>query len=456
MAAMTGGTLSNPSTASRIFAGVSIDSRTVKSGELFIALRGQRVDGHDYIDQAIARGVSGILLETRYPDIAKITGDIAVVAVNDSHLAMMEMARKYRQELSARFVGITGSNGKTTTKELTYHLLNSVDHDVYRSPGNLNNLFGMPLAIFAIPDRTRIAVMEMGISTPGEMTRLTRIVRPDVAVITNVSATHLEFLGTLEGVARAKLELVAESSPDVPVIINGDDAVLMSETRKYRSDFITYAVKNAATYQPQSVTRDGSGATIVQIDGLTFRLPLFGAHQIYNLLAAFAVARTLGYRFDKIDTAKISFDTAPMRGQTILSRGVTFIADCYNANPESVRLGLQSFGGVEAEGRKVIILGDMLELGVKSADLHREIGALFAKQQFDLALLVGQMARQIGIGAVSAGVERAKLFEFDTAKRCAEAATELLHEGDLVYVKGSRGIGLEVILQAWERAGGSR
>ncbi len=453
MASMTGGQLIDPATAARKFTGVSIDSRTVKPGELFIALRGARTDGHDYIRQAIERGAGGILLEAKYP-IETLPKDIALVTVPDSHAAMLSLARQHRHACAARFIGITGSNGKTTTKELTYDLLSAVETNVYRSPGNLNNLYGMPLAMFGIPNDTRIAVMEMGISTPGEMTRLVGVVEPDFAVITNVSATHLEFLGSLEGVARAKLEIVTASSPAMPVIINADDAILLNETRKHRKDFITYAVNKNAMYRPESVTHDSSGVTNVLIEGHRFRLPLFGQHQIYNLMAAYAVARTLGYRFDSVKTESIRFETAPMRGQTVTSRGVSFIVDCYNANPESVALGLTSLADVPVTGRRIIILGDMLELGEQSAKLHESIGALLAKEDFDYVALVGPMSSHTAASAKANGVPKKKIAEFDTARDCAQTMSGLLHEGDLVYVKGSRGIGLEVILQVWEQAGG--
>lgn len=454
LARMTGGTLKSASYGERAFAGVSIDSRTLKAGELFIALRGERVDGHDFIAQAIERGAAGLMTEVSYEN-SSVGPDVAVVMVQNSHEAMMSLARQYRDQTGAKVVGITGSNGKTTTKEITYSLLSVVDKDVYRSSGNLNNLYGMPLAIFAMPKETRVAVLEMGISHPGEMTKLTQIVRPDVAVITNIGASHLEFLGSLEGVARAKLEMVASSSPDVQVIINGDDPVLTREIKLYRDNYVTFGMTHPATFEPEKVQRQSDGTAIVTVEGHRFRLPLFGEHQVYNLLTGYAVARTLGYSFDSIDTESIQFVTAPMRGQAVTHRGVKFIVDCYNANPESVRLGLKSFAAMETSARKIIILGDMLELGAQAQEYHRQIGALLAQQRFDLAVGVGSLAKSIIAAVLDAGVSKEKLLHFGDATSAAAALQGKFKQGDLVYIKGSRGVGLEKVFNAFTGEGGA-
>ncbi|MBK7143141.1 MAG: UDP-N-acetylmuramoyl-tripeptide--D-alanyl-D-alanine ligase [bacterium] len=452
LAQMTGGRLQTAGSGERTFAGVSIDSRTLKAGELFIALRGERVDGHNFIAQAIERGAAGLMTELSFQGPA-LTSDVAIVAVPNSHEAMMSLARQYRDMTSAKVVGITGSNGKTTTKEITYTLLSAVDKDVYRSSGNLNNLFGMPLAIMAMPKETRVAVLEMGISQPGEMTKLTQIVRPDLAVITNIGATHLEFLGSLEGVARAKLEMVASSSPEIPVIINADDPVLTREISMYRDNYITFGITHAATFEPEKIQRQSDGTAIVTIEGHRFRLPLFGEHQVYNLLTGYAVARTLGYGFDAVDTEAIQFVTAPMRGQTVTQRGVTFIVDCYNANPESVRLGLKSFATMETSGRRIIILGDMLELGAQAQEYHRQIGALLAQQPFDLAVGVGPLAKSIIGSAAEGGAPKERLQHFGDASTAAKELVGMFKSGDLVYIKGSRGIGLERVFNEFTGEG---
>lgn len=443
-AQLAGGTLVTPERADARFSGVSIDSRSVRPGELFIALRGQRSDGHAYLTQAIEAGVSGVVVETEY-----VTEKAAVIRVRDSHEAMMQLASRYRDLTTAKYVGITGSNGKTTTKEMTYTLLSAVAQDIYRSAGNLNNLYGLPLALFAMPQSTKVAIMEMGISTPGEMTRLSSIIRPDVAVITSVAATHLEFLGSIEGVAKAKLELVTNSSADTPVIINADDPILVTEVKKRRASYVSFGIESPANFRPSKLSMDSAGNTIVEIEGRLFVLPLFGRHQIYNLLAAYAVTRTLGFTFEGTDTKSITFTTAPMRGQRAEREGISFIVDCYNANPESVKLGLRSFDELKFSGRRVLILGDMLELGEHAVQYHRELGRSLSGHAADLILLVGPLSKHAYDSAKQAGVAPSKLHHYTDAAACAADVRQLVKPGDLVYLKGSRGIGLERVFDAF-------
>ena len=450
---MAGGTLYNADAADTWFTGVAIDSRTVRPGELFVAVRGEKHDGHDYIRQAIERGAVGVLSDVSYPSLDEISRQAAVVTVKDTHEAMMILAEKYRETCPARFIGITGSNGKTTTKELAYQLIHAVEPHVYRSPGNFNNLFGMPLALFAMPPEARVAVMEMGISLPGEMTRLTRIVKPDIIAVTNVGPSHLQFLTSVEGVARAKLEMVTASRPDVPVIVNADSPVLMNEARKIRDDLITFGVEHDATFRPERVESDARGGKVVSINGCRFRLALFGRHQIYNLLAAFAIFKTLGYDCRALDTETILLESAPMRGEELVSRDITIIADCYNANPDSVRSALESFEQRSFDGRRVLILGDMLELGENEAQYHRDIGRQVAAMHSDLLILIGPRSEYIEQQAVHDGVAKARILHFDNAEKCASVITDLLRPGDLVLIKGSRGIGLERVIDAWKAGG---
>ncbi len=450
---MMGGKLRGENNASVVFSGVSIDSRTLKPGEMFVAVRGDRTDGHKYVSQALERGAAGIVTEESWPQFDTVPAGIPAIEVDNSHEAMMTLAEKHRQSLPARFVGITGSNGKTTTKELTYCLLGAVDKNVYRSPGNYNNLFGMPLALFAMPRETGVAVMEMGISVPGEMACLTRMVKPDVIVITNVGPSHLQFLSSVEGVARAKLELVVNSPENVPVIVNGDNEVLLQEASKIRSDITTFGLDAPATFRADKIESGTDGVTVVEIEGHTFRLPLFGRYQVYNLLAGYAAFRALGYTCDGIDTEKIAFATAPWRGEKVTREGITFIVDCYNANPDSVRAGLESFAGQQVAGRKVVVLGDMLELGKNEREYHHQIGHLAGELAPDHLILTGPLSTETMAGAIAAGFDRTRLTHFERAADTAAFAREFLTAGDLVFVKGSRGIGLEAVVNVFEAEG---
>jgi UDP-N-acetylmuramoyl-tripeptide--D-alanyl-D-alanine ligase len=453
LANMTGGQLCTAEHSDRTFTGVSTDSRTIDAGQLFFAIRGERNDGHQFIDQVVSRGAAGVVAQRGYFTDKLLPADVVVVEVTDTHAAMIQLAAEYLQTTKARRLGITGSNGKTTTKEFAYRLLSACISDVYRSPGNFNNLFGIPLALFAMPTNTRYALLEMGISVPGEMARLASLIRPHLLTVTNVSPTHLEFLKTVQGVAREKLLAMKYAVPEGSLIVNTDDPVLMAEAKKVHPHPITFGIENNADYKPESI-RQSNAAIVVTIEGRMFRLPLFGQYQVYNLLAAYAIARTIGCTFDGVDTESIVLDTAAMRGELIDARGITFIADCYNANPESVKAALASFARMSGGRRKVVVLGDMLELGDDAVGYHQNIGSRLATFSFDLILTVGPLSKHVVESAAASGVDVASLHHFKDAQTCAEACDGLLLTGDLVYLKGSRGIGLEAVLKRFTDRGG--
>ncbi len=446
LAAMTGGQLRTADLGSRSFTGVSTDSRSIETGQLFFAIKGERQDGHRYIDQVIARHAAGLVVSNKHFIDKPLPDGIAVVEVEDTHAAMIRLAGEYLATIPAWRLGITGSNGKTTTKEFTYRLLTAFDPAVYRSPGNFNNLFGIPLALFSMPKETRWAVLEMGISVPGEMNRLASLVKPHVLAVTNVGPTHLEFLGTVEDVAREKLSAMKYAASNAALVVNADDPVLMKEVVAVGTQPTTFGLRTNADFHPDSIESTATGMEVA-IEGHRFRLPLFGEYQVYNLLAAYAIARSVGCNFKTVDTLSIPLSTAAMRGEIIEAAGMTIVADCYNANPESVKAGLKSFSQYPHTGRKVVILGDMLELGEASAAFHREIGVLLAAQSFPLVMVVGPMSRHTADTALAAGMKASQLHHFVDAASCALSAETLLRPGDLVYIKGSRGIGLEAVLK---------
>jgi UDP-N-acetylmuramoyl-tripeptide--D-alanyl-D-alanine ligase len=447
IASATGGTLCNTSTAQSSCHGVSIDSRTIKKGELFFAIRGERVDGHDFIDTAIKQGASGIVVERTWPRKEKMSGNIAVISVDNPHKALIALAQRWLAIVAPRVVGITGSNGKTTTKEYTVAIARAVEPNTYGSPGNLNNLYGIPLALLKMPRETKIAVLEMGISLPGEMKQLTEIVQPNVAVITNVGATHLEFLGSVSGVAHEKAQLIRGAKADAHAIVNGDDHILMDAVRGLNRKFTTFGITSKADLQVASSEPSDDNRTRVVIEGCEFVLTIFGKHQLYNLLAAFGAIKALGYELADKHTASIALTTAPMRGQRLEKRGIHIIADCYNANPDSVNAALTSFD--DAPGRHIIILGDMLELGEHAVDYHRELGRHLAQIKFDLVMLVGQSMLHTRDSAIEEGAPAHRIQHFTNAAQCAERAAVTVTAGDSVLIKGSRGIGLEVVLNAF-------
>jgi UDP-N-acetylmuramoyl-tripeptide--D-alanyl-D-alanine ligase len=444
LATVCNGQLNDQKYADLFFDGVSIDTRTIEKNQLFIAIKGEQNDGHKFIKKAIHAGASGIMVES----LPKIPDDIAVVNVEDSKEAMLQLAAEYRNSLNTKFVAITGSNGKTTTKELMANLISSVEEKTYHSPGNYNNLYGVPLSLFSIPQDTEVAVMELGISTVDEMPELSKLVMPDLIVITNVSASHLEFLNTIEEVAQAKLELVRNSSPDIPLIINSDDKLLIDETKKIRSDFKTFALDNDADFKVDNIELTDSGFTKVTINGFKFNLPLLGRHQVSNLLAAYTGFKILGYDFKNINTESISLTTAPMRGQVENIGGITFYLDCYNANPASMKAGIEAFFTVPIDNRKIVVLGDMLELGDESEKYHSEIGQILSEYEFDCLITVGPMSHFIS-DAFDYSEPNKEIYYFETAHEATETFLEILKPEDFVYLKASRGIGLEHLYQSF-------
>lgn len=448
------GRLSSGEFAERTFTGVSIDSRTIAPGHLFVALRGEVHDGHAYIKDALERGAAGVLGQKSHPTIEKLRVGAPVVTVDDPHMSLIDLATQYRRTLKFTRVAVTGSNGKTTTKEMTYHLLRAIEPRTYRTPGNLNNLFGLPLSILNMPEDVRIGVFELGISFPGEMARLAPILEPDIVVITNVGPSHLEFLGTVEKVAAEKVSLASASSADAPLIVNADNPVLMQSARNSGRRIVTFGADAAADYHPSSITPSDNGTVRVDVEGHEFRLGLFGHYQVMNLLASYAIVRELGYSFENIDTTAIELTTAPMRGERLSLHGVTIIADCYNANPDSMAGGLRTLATMDRSGRLLLVLGDMLELGERSRDFHRHIGSLLATLSFDRAYLVGPLSQSVLDGALEGGADRSRLAHFDSATACSDALVAEIIMGDLVYVKGSRGVGLEAVIERWRAEGG--
>ncbi len=456
LAQIVGGQLRRADQTDRQFDGVCIDSRQIGSGQLFVAIKGQKVDGHRFVDSAFENGASAALVEVDSEYLATVAESCPLITVKDSYAAMVTLAKWYRDSIRATRIGITGSNGKTTTKEIAYTLLNAARRNVFRSPGNLNNLYGAPLAIFAMPADTEFAVLEMGVSVPGEMAKLADIVRPNIVVITNVGATHLEFLGSVEGVAREKLSLMNGADADTKLIVNADDTLLVRSAEQLNRPLITFAVNQKADVKAEEIIYRSDATTQVLIDGHRFNLNLFGGHQVYNLLAAYAIAKAAGVSLDSVDTESIHFTSSPLRGEFLVSHGVSFIVDCYNANPGSVQAGLSSFVTYKTNGRRIVILGDMLELGELSAEYHRQMGEQAADRGLDVAVFVGPLSQEAYKSAISAGRSSKSTFHYPDARSCARETAAMFAEGDIVYVKGSRGIGLETVVEPWRVPEGVR
>ena len=440
--AVTGGELVNAGKgSSEEAAGVVIDSRKVEPGYIFIATKGNRVDGHDYIDQVFQKGALAVVCE-------KVPQNPAgpVIRVNDSFKALTAIATYYRQQLSCRIVGITGSVGKTSTKEFIAGVLEQ-HYKVLKTEGNFNNEIGVPLTILRISEDTEVAVVEMGINHFGEMTGLTEIVHPDIAVITNIGTCHLEFLGDRDGVLRAKTEIFAGLNEGGRVVINGDDDKLATINEVKGIKPVKFGLDKDGNdlnwYADNIVSKGllGSSCHIVNADN-SFEafVPLPGRHMVYNALAASAVATILNMTSDEIARGIESVKAMSGRSNIIESAGNIIIDDCYNANPVSVRAAIDLL--TLADNRKVAVLGDMFELGSEEAILHRKVGE-YAAGRVDTLVCIGALSKNTYEGA--AGVDA---YHYDSVEDALKELPSIVGSGSSVLVKASHSMGFDRIVAA--------
>lgn len=424
--------------------GVSTDSRSIKPGDLFVALTGENFDGHDYIRAALAAGASGVIYSREIPR-SREDAQKAFLKVGDTLQALGDMARAYRRGLQAHVVAITGSNGKTTTKEMTRHILEERFATV-ASPASFNNFIGVPLTLFKTDSATRVAVIEMGTNHPGELARLGEIAAPDVAVITNIGRTHLEGLGSIEGVAAAKAELLHSMGPKAVAILNAGDPFLMKMRAWVTAKVFTFGLDGSADVFAEAVSRGGAGFTF-QINGsVACRLPVPGIHNVYNAMAAAAVARRMGMDLEYIAARLATFKLPPMRLEERTYRGATVVNDAYNANPESMSRAVEELAARKA-ARRFLVFADMLELGGESQALHAELGQKAAAGRFDFYWATGTRAKVALDAAIKAGIPSARTRYFDDIEQLGSALAETIGEGDLALIKGSRGMGLERVFE---------
>jgi len=411
--------------------GYSIDSRSVVPGDLFFAIKGPNHDGHDYLDDARRAGAVAAVVDAGY----RPSEQTGLIRVPDSALALRRLAREARLAWAGSVVAITGSNGKTTTKDATAFLLGQ-SLAVSKTLGNLNNELGLPLSILRIGDADRVAVLEMGMNHSGEIRRLAEAAAPDVGVVTNVSAAHVGHFESIDGIAEAKRELIESLDADGTAVLNADDERVADFGESHAGRTATFGITSAADLRANEVVDLGADGVRFSVDGLAFETSLAGRHNVYNILAAMAVARSFGIELSSLVDAVRRLTPAGMRGQVRSVGGVTVIDDCYNANPAAMKAMLAVLSSTPAR-RRIAVLGEMRELGVRSDELHRELGALVSASGIDHLIAVGGDASQI---AAAAGGS-AEFYETPESAGCALA--QYLSAGDAVLLKGSRGVALE-------------
>ncbi len=428
-----------------LWSGAALDSRAIEGGELFFALAGQRTDGHRFVTQALDNGASAAVVSQPI----EVPAGGGLIRVDDTFAALHRLTREVRTRVPRQLVAVTGSIGKTTTKEILATLL-AQRFRVARNPGSLNNLYGFPIALLGIPEDTEWMVAEMGMSTPGELGRVSRLGRPDVAVFTNVRPAHLESFGTLRAIAEAKAELLEGLAPRGLVVANRDDDEIVRFVSRHPGPVVWFSVRQPAEYRVVDVRTDANtiGSRFCLIAGeeqVEVHLPLHGAYNIENFLAAAACAHSLGVSLEAIAQAADQVSTQPMRGVVHLLEGaVIVIDDCYNSNPVALDRALKSamdLGGT----RHLAVLGDMLELGPSAPELHAEAGRTAARLGFSPIVGVGELSRRLVEAAAEGG---ARTRWFASASEAAAAMRRELTAGDVVLVKGSRGVGLETVVAA--------
>jgi len=420
--------------------GVAIDSRKVESGFLFVPIKGARVDGHSFIPQVMEKGALCTLSEVELEDASH-----SYILVNSSEQALKDLAEHYRKALDIKVVGITGSVGKTSTKEMIGSVL-SQKYKVLKTAGNFNNEIGLPLTIFNIRDEHEVAVLEMGISDFGEMHRLAKIARPDICVITNIGLCHLENLGDRDGILKAKTEMFDFAQPNATIILNGDDDKLITvkDWDGYTPLYFGLSTEMSAYAKDiHSLSLKGTACTICLGDNsFEVTIPIPGHHMVYNALAGALVGKELGLNCEKIKAGIEALVPVSGRNNLIETDYLTIIDDCYNANPVSMKASLDVLAA--ADTRKVAIMGDMFELGENEKELHYEVGKYAAEKGIDLSICIGGLSENTAKGILESGAiaEHSK-----TKAHLLAYANKLLKKGDTVLVKASHGMEFPEIVE---------
>jgi len=426
--------------------GYSIDSRSIQRGELFFAVKGERLDGHDFVEAALDAGAVAVVINRHR--ISEFSNRRKLIGVNDTLTALQDLGRGVRLVWGKKLIGLTGSAGKTTAKEIVAHVL-SRKFRVLKSQGNLNNHFGLPLQLLKLENEHDVAVIEMGMSHTGEIAALCNIARPDWGVVTNVNPVHLEnFSDGIAGIARAKYELIASLPAHGTAILNADDPYVSQFGRDFAGKVITFGVRGLADVRAESLKERGLlGSQFGIVAGACrepVTLPLMGIHNVYNALAGAAVGLALGILPSEVAAALAEMKPPEKRGQILELAGATIINDCYNSNPKAMGAMVDALMGVGAK-RHVVVAGEMLELGSAAEELHRECGENIAQRGVDLLIGVRGHARSMVEGAQASDI-RAEFVE--TPEEAAELLARELKSGDAVLFKASRGVRLERALEA--------
>ena len=440
-AAWCGGQI-DPKYSEVSFYGACNDTRKLAAGQLFVALQGAR-DGHDFIPTALQNGAAAVLC-------THCDGDYPAIVVPDTRIALGDIARGERQHRNVKVVGITGSVGKSTTKEMVATVLGST-YRVSKTPVNHNNDIGLPMAVLGMEEDTQIAVLEMGMNHFGEIAYLSGIAKPDVAVIVNIGTMHIEHLGSMEGILQAKLEILEGMGTDGRIILNGDDSLLWNQ-RNSLNNALYFGVENVDCSVKADHIRNENGLLCFDVisgeSAFTIKLPLEGAHYVSDALAAVSVGLQMGVSAENICNSLLAFQNMEGRQEILQTEGFTIIKDCYNAGPESMAAALSVLKS--KTGRRIAVLGDMLELGVCTQAEHYRVGRL-AAECADMLFAYGPNSSRMLNGAITGGMPETRVGAYEDREKLVMMLKQVAKPGDVLLFKGSRGMQMDVTLDMFLR-----
>jgi UDP-N-acetylmuramoyl-tripeptide--D-alanyl-D-alanine ligase len=431
-----------------IMTGISTDTRKIKKGELFVAIKGGNFDGHSFILDAVAKGAGGVLVQEGGITNANFKlPDVAFISVSDSIKSLGDIGSFHRSRFNIPIIGITGSNGKTTTKEMLTAILNK-KFNTLKNYGTENNNIGVPLTLMRLNVEHKMAVLEMGTNHLGEIRRLSEIARPTMAIITNIGPSHLEYLEDVDTVLKAKLEILEHMDKDGKLILNADDDGL--RTIKTTSKTIWFGFDKEADFYADKINLEPNGIDFRLNGKWDISLGVLGRHNVHNALAAIACAWDFGVSIDDIRDALKEFKVPNMRMEVKRFGDIKIINDTYNANPQSMKQAIEALRDMVTDGRKVLVAGDMLELGTFSGRFHHLVGKQAAESGIDLIVAVGKLAEHISEGAKEAGMSQRKIKLCAVTKEACEKMAGLIKKGDTILVKGSRAMKMEGIVNELE------
>jgi UDP-N-acetylmuramoyl-tripeptide--D-alanyl-D-alanine ligase len=427
---------------------ISTDSRTLKRGELFVALRGENFDGHKFVEAAVKTGAAGAIVDLGWK--GKVPDNFTVIRVEDTLQAYQTVAANYRKSLPLRVLAITGSNGKTSTKDFAAAVLGR-RFRVTKTQGNFNNHVGLPRTMLEATSQDEVAVWEIGMNHPGEVAALAKIAAPDAAVITNIGIAHIEFMGSREAIAAEKGALAQAIGPQGSVILNADDPFSKNIAARTHAKVI-FAGTTAGTIRAGEITQSADGSEFTILEGAhrcRAQLPVPGLHMVQNAMLAVAAGRLFGLSLEEAAAGLVAAPLAKARLQIRQINGVQFIDDSYNANPDSMKAALRTLVELDADGKRIAVLGEMHELGKESVRSHREVGETAAELGVDQLIAIGDMGVAIADAAQQAGLE--KTAAVGSISEAAEMLTEITVPGDLVLIKGSRAARTERVLEEFAK-----